>query len=373
VTFSSFRPAALLVALTGWLAPAQAQHWQVKYFYDKDKSTLVLTDLHFTSPERGMAVGSIVEGKHRKPVALVTSDGGAHWQTVDLQEPPVSLFFLNESLGWMVTTDGLWQTRESGKDWHKIRGLPSGIFRVYFTSENAGFAVGAKKKVVETDDGGLHWKPLATAAETPGAEKYSAYNWIAFATPQFGIITGWNIPPRLFPQQFPDWMAPEEAVNRRDTPHLSYSLVTNDGGKTWKAASASLFGEVTRIRFNTVGKGLGLVVYSNAFRYPSEVYRIDWATGKNETIYRDRRFAVSDIWLGSDGTAWLAGVEVPGQLRSVVPGKVQVLRSRGTDYTAWAKLDVDYRATANNVVFSATDDRNVWLATDNGMILKLVP
>jgi len=32
-------------------------------------------------------------------VAVVTSDGGAHWQTVDLKEIPVSLFFLNENLG----------------------------------------------------------------------------------------------------------------------------------------------------------------------------------------------------------------------------------------------------------------------------------
>jgi hypothetical protein len=98
--------------------------------------------------------------------------------------------------------------------------------------------------------------------------QYSAYNWVAFATAKFGIITGWNLPPRRTPPKFPDWMDPEDAINRRETPHLSYSLVTKDGGQTWKPNSASLFGDISRIRFGPEGKGLGLIEYSNSFRYP---------------------------------------------------------------------------------------------------------
>ena len=136
-------------------------------------------------------------------------------------------------------------------------GLPAGFFRVYFPDEKNGLAVGAKKKVEETHDGGEHWTPLAAAAEPPGKPNYSAYNWVAFATPKVGIITGWNMPPRRMEPQFPDWMDPEEAINRRETPHLSYSLVTHDGGKTWKPNSASLFGDISRVRFGPEGKGWG--------------------------------------------------------------------------------------------------------------------
>ena len=367
------RPIVALLALAAWLAPAYAQQWQMQYLYDKRKSNLAIADLSFASASRGVAVGTIVEGRSRRPVAVVTSDGGAHWQEVNLKEPPVSLFFLNESLGWMVTTKGLWQTSEVGKSWRKVDGLPSGVFRVYFADEMTGFAAGAKKKAFETNDGGRHWKPIATAAEPPGADKYSAYTWIAFATRNYGIITGWNAPPRLYPQQFPDWMDPEGAVSRRDTPHLSYQLVTLDGGKTWKPNSASLFGDVTRLRFGAGNMALGLIEYSNSFRFPSEVYRIDWASGKSETLYRDRKFAVSDIWLSPGGTAWLAGAVAPGQVRNLVPGKVQVLKSRGLDFSVWTAIDVDYRAVANRVVLAGIDDRNLWMATDNGMILKLVP
>ncbi len=360
-----------MAVLAASLLPLYGQHWQMQYLYDKSKSTLSITDLCFASPQRGVAVGNIIEGSHHKPVGLVTSDGGAHWQETSLKEPPVSLFFLNENLGWLVTTKGLWQTAEAGKSWRKAPG-PSGLLRVYFTDENNGYAAGTKKRAFETHDGGQHWQSIKAAAEPPGAEKYSAYNWISFPTARFGLITGWNIPPRSFPQQFPDWMEPEEAVSRRETPHLSYNLVTTDGGKSWKTQSASLFGDVTRVRLVANGLGLGLVEHSNGFRYPSEVYKIEWTTGKNETIYRDRKFDVSDIWLAPDGTAWLAGVALRGQIRDVVPGRVQVLMSRAKDYSLWVAQDVDYRAVANRVVLSALDGHNMWLATDSGMILKLV-
>jgi photosystem II stability/assembly factor-like uncharacterized protein len=364
------RPFCAMIVLAACATPAGAQRWQMQYFYDKNKSTLAISDFSFASAMRGIAVGAIVEGKSHKSVAVVTSDGGAHWQTFDLKDTPVSLYFLSENLGWMVGTHDLWRTTEAGKSWEKVPGLPSGIFRVHFTDEQNGIAVGSKKKVMETHDAGKHWSALAAAAETPGVANYSAYNWVAFATAKFGIITGWNLPPRHTPPRFPDWMDPEDAINRRETPHLSYSLVTKDGGQTWKPNSASLFGDISRIRFGPEGKGLGLIEYSNSFRYPAEAYKIDWVTGKSETVYRDRKFAISDIWLTPEGTAYLAGTLVAGQIRHVVPGKVQVLKSR--DLTSWTEMPIDYRATANRAILSVIDENNMWMATDSGMILKLV-
>ena len=34
-------------------------------------------------------------------------------------------------------------------------------------------------------------------------------------------------------------------------------------------------------------------------------------------------------------------------------------------------MAVDYRAVARRVILSGADEQNLWLATDNGMILKL--
>ena len=371
MTFQSLRPVvgllALVAAVATGLGQPPAQKWRVQYFYDEEKSTLNIVDLQFPSLTRGLAVGAILEGTHQKPVAVVTADGGAHWQLVNLEEPPVSLFFLNESLGWMVTTKGLWQTTEAGKNWRKLPKLPGQAIRVAFVDDKNGFAVGLKKKVFETHDGGQSWSAVGAAAEPPGNPDYSIYSWIAFANPMTGIITGWNLPPRQ-EAHLPDWLDPEAAMNRRDVPHLSYSLQTRDGGKTWKADSASLFGQVTRVRFGPQPLGLGLVEYSASFRYPAEAYRFDWRTGKSETVYRDRRFAISDIWLGPDGTAYLAGTQVLGQIRNVVPSKVQVLRSN--DLSIWTEMAVDYRAVAHRALLAIRDDTHLWMATDSGMILK---
>jgi hypothetical protein len=359
------------LALGALLAPLHAQRWDVKYFYDQQKSSLVFHDIQFPTAKRGVALGTIVEGRRSDPVSLVTTDGGENWERVPLKEPPVSLFFLNETLGWMVTTKGIWRTEEVGKSWTKLPKAPSDVLRVYFTDENNGWAIGGKKGIFETHDGGKEWKAVAAAAEPPGNKDYSAYTWIAFATPRYGLISGWNIPPRRWGNEFSPLLDPASALFQADLPHLTYTVRTVDGGKTWSSNSASMFGEVQRVRFTPDGKGLGLAVYSQGFRYPSEVYTINWHTGKSSTIYKDPKFAVRDIWLAPDGTAYLAGTVSQAKLRDLIPGRVQVLMSK--DYVNWTEIPVDYRAEATSLYLAAVNLSNMWIATDSGMILKLDP
>jgi hypothetical protein len=346
----------------------RADRWQMQYMYDNAKSEMVLQDLQFPSAARGIAIGEIVEGHGRKPVAVVTSDGGAHWTVTKLDENPVSLFFLNDSLGWMVTEKGVWKTNEAGKDWQKLPKPPSQPWRVYFADENNGWAACIKKTVLATHDGGRKWEAVAASSQVPGAADRSAYSWIAFADKNFGMITGFNQPSMRWNGLFPAWLDPEDALSRRETPHLSYQLLTRDGGKTWKSGSASLLGQITRVRFGPSGPGLGLIEYGDSFRVPSEVYKLDRNTGKNQTVFRDKRYAITDVWLTGDGTAYLAGIELAGQVRSVSPGKVKVFKS--PDMTSWSELEVDYRAIAQRAIITGADDRNLWIGTDNGMILK---
>jgi len=372
VTFSIVRFRCALAALVAWVTPLGAEHWQVQYFYDQNKSTLAISDLCFASAVRGVAVGSIHEGGRQRPVAIVTSDGGARWQLVPLKEEPLSLFFLNENIGWMVTEKGLWQTTEAGKSWTKMPRVPAQIIRVCFQDEKHGWAAGARKTVLETHDGGQQWTRVAAAGEQPGSVESSSYVWIAFATPQLGVITGWNRPPeRTFAPGLPGWIDPEAALRHREWPHLALELETHDGGKTWKSASASVFGLVTRLRFGPPGTGLGLLEFSDAFQYPSEVHLITWPTGSEKMVYRDKRFAVTDVAVTPDGTGYLSGIVASGELRSVVPGRVRVLKSR--DFSAWTDIEVDYRAVANRTTMATAGGGDIWLATDSGMILKLTP
>jgi photosystem II stability/assembly factor-like uncharacterized protein len=304
-------------------------------------------------------------------MSVVTSDGGAHWQNIPLKETPVSLFFLNENLGWLVTTKGLWHTLEAGRAWTKLPKVPGEIYRVYFVDEKHGWAVGPKKTALETHDGGTTWRRLPVSYAQNGEDvEYSAYTCIAFATPQIGIITGWNIPPKRFPPRLPDWVDPEGTLRQRESPHLSYTLSTSNGGAAWTPSAGSLFGVVSRIRFGPEGRGIGLVQYGESFRYPSEAYALSWPLGGTKTIYRDPKFAITDIWLASDGTVYLAGIAVRGQMHTVIPSKVQVLTSK--DLQNWTPIPVDYRAEAFSTILAGADDEHLWMATNNGMILKLV-
>ncbi len=81
------------------------------------------TDIAFPSPLRGIAVGFIEDQLgQRQPrnISLVTADGGKTWAEVKLNDTPYSLFFLDDSTGWMVTEDGIWKTEESGRTWKRI-------------------------------------------------------------------------------------------------------------------------------------------------------------------------------------------------------------------------------------------------------------
>jgi hypothetical protein len=350
--------------------PAAAERWQLQYQYDEDKSALRIADIQFPSARRGVAAGAIVENGKERPVVLVTSDGGAHWSVVAVKEPGISLFFLNESTGWMVTAKGLWRTGESGRSWIRLPDAPRDTLRVWFLDERRGFAAGARKGVFETSDGGAHWTAVAEAAAPSSTPDYSAYTWIQFATPSAGIITGLSIPPPRGSKNVPAWMDPAQALKRKETPHLSFLLQTRDGGKTWHSTTTSMMGQITRIRFGQTRYGMWLIEFGDAFEYPSEVYRADARKANLERVYRTRDRAITDAWLTPSGTGYLAGIETQGPIRVPVPGKVKVLKA-GPELEQWAEMEVDYRAEANRVILAGSGEDDLWIATDTGMILKL--
>ena len=145
-----------------------AERWQMQYFYDKSESSLEIGDLQFASATRGVAVG-IIDQEESPPARR---RGHRRWRrplgSGATPGAPVSLFFLNENLGWLVTAKGIWQTTEAGRSWHKLPKSPEGVLRVYFLDAQNGFAVGIRKMAMATHDGGEHWTPLPEAATPPG-------------------------------------------------------------------------------------------------------------------------------------------------------------------------------------------------------------
>jgi hypothetical protein len=361
--------AVALAALAGALPAARAERWRMQYFYEAPSTEFFITGLAFPTPERGMAAGYLASTKKDKPYAVTTSDGGQTWKPVTVPEAALSLFFLDEKAGWLVGRDDLWRTADFGQTWVKL-GRAEGALRVWFVTPQRGWAVGVKKSVYETSDGGATWQRVAAAAEPKTTAEYTVYGAVAFSSPQRGMVSGWSRPPRRGERETaPEWMEPENA--RREWPGLALTLETQDGGANWKVSQASMFGQITQISFAPDGNGLGLVEFFDKFDYPSEVYRIEPRTGKNVRAFRSRDRVVTDVLLDGSGTGYLAAFEPTGLVfRSPVPGKLKILKS--SDLSHWQEAEVDYRALARRALLASAGAGHVWVATDTGMILKLV-
>ncbi len=358
-----------------WLAGAMlagealcAHKWRVQYFYDKNHSSLTINDLAFPSPGHGIAVGHLDDNGNSRAISVLTDDGGANWTLKPLKEVPISLFFLNDSLGWMVTPKGIWRTEEGGRGWRELPKSPKLLISVRFLDEMRGFAVGTNKSAYQTADGGKTWQPIAAAEEPHTNPEYTTYNNITFADATTGFINGYSVPPRRDDQR-PEWLEPDEATTRREWPHVSVMLNTNDGGKTWKPSTVSMFGHITRAVFSADGRGLGLINFTDTFKWPSEVHRLNGASGKSEVVYNAKDRDITDVLL-QPGAAYLAGLEVMGRMQhSPIPRKLKILKS--SDLATWEEMDVDYHADGVRAMLRAASDGTLWAATDTGMILKL--
>jgi hypothetical protein len=356
----------LAFALTAVAAP----HWDIQYNYRQLDSTLSINDFLFTSQTRGILCGFTTDRRGKdNPIVMTTTDGGAHWATTPVKEAGLSIFFLDDSTGWMITEKGVWTTAESGRTWTKLKGAPSGLLRLWFLDRKHGFAVGLEKRVFETTNGGDTWTLLPIAKDAQGDPTFTTYGEIAFSGNN-GIISGWNVPPR---QGGPDWMEPERAAKRRQLPNLTILLETTDAGKTWTKLETSIFGQITRLSLTPQTKSLGLIEYKDEFEYPSEVYQIEMrGKGKSATSFRQKNRAITDVRT-FDGSSHglIAGYETEGTIyRSPIPGKLKVLRS--DDLEHWDEMEVDYRAVAHRALIAGPDETHLWIATDTGMILKLV-
>jgi hypothetical protein len=364
------------VLVTCWSLSAPlpaAERWALQYFYDKNDSILAFTDIQFPSARRGVALGVLLEGQHRKPVVAVTSDGGSKWDLSPRKGLGLSLFFLNEQLGWIVAEKGrLSKTTDGGRTWTPVplRDIKAEPARIFFLNESRGWLLCAQKQVYSTADGGRSWQLLAASRQPDVPEASTVYDGAAFLNPQQGLLTGWSRSPER--SQTPDWMRPDRAPEHNPTTGIILS--TGDAGKSWHNSVLRQLGEIMCVRFSSSGDALMLIHHLASSSLPTEILSFDLKTLRGGPIYADKKRFVTDIVFAGPPPggprAFAAAIDQEGRTPfPAIPSKIKVLQA--ADLHHWTEMEVDYRAEALSAHF-AVFESSVWLATDTGMILKLV-
>jgi hypothetical protein len=365
----AFGSLARTLVCCSWLCAAE--RFEVRYFYDQDNSALSLRQIVFPSATRGLAIGTLLDERRERGVVLVSADTGRNWTTVTLNDLPVSLYCLDETACWLVGERGIWFSAEGGRQWQRILS-ERGLMRVWFNSRERGWAVGADKKLMETRDAGRTWRKMPVAEKLKERSSRLTFHVIDFVNAKRGMIVG-RSEPEMSRADGPIWMQTEPEFTR-ETPTLSVALETSDGGETWTPLESSMFGRLSQLSMEArLPYALALLQFDRYFDYASDVLRIDYATGGTDSVFRMKGFAGTDVALLPTGIGYVAGYRAPGKLpQSPVPGKVEVYRS-ASDMKVWVDIPVDYRATATHVSVATSPAHSVWLATDQGMILQLVP
>src|ERR1700733_3866469 len=295
-----------------------APRWNIQFFYDRADSNFAIGDLEYPTVQHCVAAGLIDDKKgHEGGAVVVTSDGGSHWSQFEVKERPVSLFFLNDSLGWMVTDRGLWSTLEGGRAWIKIQSR-KGILQTWFLDANHGYITGLKGMVQETSDGGKTWAKLEASEKAPDWQSLN-YGIVSFQGTH-GIIVG----------------ARDASAPTLSNPALGSSanaklavLETLDGGQKWTFGAIPLDGELAQLRMSNKGFVVSLILYSDP-KYPvgSAVFKTALGSPAGRLIFAERDRAATDIALLSDGGAVLVTIEPPGNSTQVpIPGKLKILQS----------------------------------------------
>jgi hypothetical protein len=362
---------ALVLALLGSLATLRAaDRWKIQYLYDQPGSNLDIRDIACPSVQRCIAAGVITDKNERqRGVVVVTSDGGRHWSQYEVKEQPLSLFFLDETTGWMVTDHGLWSAVEGGRSWNKVE-IRKGILQVHFLDANHGFIAGTPSLLDETLDGGKTWTkvPQASGASTGSGlvtdPRAVSYDSITFQGPH-GIVIGEIDPAVSKPARG------SIAAERQPPGRHVIVLESPDGGKKWSTGSIALEAGLGRLRISKHGFMLALVVYTDPHApLASAVFQTSAGEFKSRMIFGERDRTVTDVAVLDDGGAVVVAVEPPGNAPQVpIPGKLKILESR--NLKLWQEMDVDYRAVAQVAVVAVADARHIWVATDTGAILGL--
>jgi hypothetical protein len=381
-------PPGNLTPASGAPAPLNKMRWRLLYQFDQPVGPkgsppieVQMGGLAFASPRLGMGwlttlvAANALTGRTSlgKGYVVTTRNGGAQWTATEVKGYPRHVHAMDDGTCWMLTSSGIFLSREFGLDWQQRKAPSKRLTRLYFVDENNGYAFGAVKTIWRTTDGARSWKAIP---ETEKLNFKSPNTWVAamgFRNKQRGLAVGGSRPERNEPMTYldalPPWMVPERATRKRELPGSLFVLETADGGNTWTSSIISGFGAVREVRMREE-TGVAVIQHGESFEWPSEVVRLYPRTNKPAVLFRRKRYTITDAALLENGSYLLAGIEHQGRLREAgIAGKLKIFWS--ADAEKWVDMRVHYSAQGTQGYLARASDEALFAATDQGQILKL--
>ena len=270
-------------------AKAEPPKWKAVWEPANYPQDLNLRDVWFISAEEGWAVGD-------KGTILHTKDGATTWQAQLGGDPDATdrelweVFFLDAKHGWARGgAEKLLRTSDGGASWEDLGRLSQHELSMNFVSPQTGFT--ASGDIKRTDDGGRTWKhvaPCAVNMEVDGlARKMNCYfrNMI-FPSATVGYAVGqlsgggksgavvartkdggdsWTMSsPETMQEsgmQGYSWSNDDGLV----TLYSEKTLMTADGGETWKGTVTPFGGE--HALYAMGGGQLGVIIQNKKVAY----------------------------------------------------------------------------------------------------------
>ncbi|MFI5406862.1 MAG: YCF48-related protein, partial [Nitrososphaerales archaeon] len=248
-----------------------------------------------------------------------------------------SVFFINDSTGWIVGTAGfITKTTNAGVDWlQKNSGTTTDLNAIYFIDSDTGWAVGRSGLIIKTTNGGLDWiqQSSGTSVKLKAVHFYSTnigwvvgYDGTILKTSNGGI--NWNIVTSgttypLFSVYFIDALT-GWAVGGQTA--FQYQLVvvlkTTDGGNNWFEQPLNL-GNITGPLYSVyfIDFNIGWVVGAGSFITKTtnggETWTRQYFTNlidEPETILQEDYVPGEDgiggnlsVFFKDENTGWIAG------------------------------------------------------------------
>jgi photosystem II stability/assembly factor-like uncharacterized protein len=166
------------------------QTWRTKPQPTED----VIRDVHFNDELNGWLVCErniyeLQSNKDQRAYLMKTSDGGEHWQRVNMRGAAVDTrliraVFSRGGHGWAFGESGaVYTTRDFGANWLKLQ-APTRYLLLGgdFIDENNGWLVGTGSTILQTVDGGETWHHGRLIGAFPNSTNHANANGLARAT-----------------------------------------------------------------------------------------------------------------------------------------------------------------------------------------------